>query len=897
MNWIKKLIVRRSLSDELSQEMRSHLEERTRALVESGLSAREAELAARREFGNGTRLEESGRDVWRCLTLDSYVGDLRHSVRQLRRIPGFSCVVVLMLGLGIGANAAIFSWTRTVLLNPLPGVADASRIVALEMLTPSGQWVPSSYPDFRELRDKSKLVEAMAATYPMGLAVGNDGDVERIWGELVSGNYFSVLRVQPERGRFFTAAESDDAQNVHPVVVLSHSLWVSRYQANPDVIGTTIRISHYPFTVIGIAPPAFHGSMPGLDFEMWTPVTMYGRLNSAGEWMLQDRKARMLRIVGRLAPGTAIEQAREEVRAIASRLAEAHADTNQGMSATLQEMWKAHDGVQESLRAPLGILLGVSGVVLLIVCANVANLLLSQVTRRRKEFGIRLALGAPKTRLVRQMLTETSLLAAGGGLLGLVLAYWLNGALAWLLPASAFPTLLRPPLDSGVLLYSLLLTFVVAILAGITPAFFATRESVDTCLRETGRNSTPGRQSQRARGILATCEMTLAVVAVVGAGLFLKSFLLTQAARPGFDATHVGLGRFSLSTSGYNAEQADAFCQRLRQAIEHQPGITAVSYADFVPMSIGGDSWEDLQIEGYAPGPSESMKIFRTVVAPGYFDLMKIPILRGRDFRLSDAAKHDRSCAGTGVGCSESPVMIVNQEFVRKYLRNEYAIGRKVRGWGEWFTIVGVVQDSKYFHLTENPIPYFYVPMRQIYRPEYTLSFFVRTAGPAGDAIAALRRETQQVGSAAPMFESISLEDFIYRSLFQEKISADLLTALASVAFLLAAAGLYSVMAHWVAQRTREISIRVVMGAQRVDVLRAVGKPAMRIVSVGLVLGLAVAAGLARFVSAMLYSVRAGDPAIYAGAALATLVTAVCALGIPAWRAMHVDPIIALRDE
>jgi len=816
--------------------------------------------------------------------MESLLQDLRYSMRTLCKNPGFGVVAVLTIAIGIGASTTIFSWIRAVLLNPLPGVVQPERVVALESLTPSAEWVPTSYLDFTDFRGRLKLLESMSVSVPADLAVGNEQSVVRIWGELVSGNYFDLLQVRPEFGRFFSKAEGGDEQNAHAVVVISHAMWSSRYHSDPAVIGSTIRINRLPYTIIGVAPENFHGSMPGLSLQMWAPATMFGQLTSTGDWMLRDRKTRMFRVLARLAPGVSIDQARAEVQALAKRMAEADADTNEGMSATLLPMWKSHYGIQDSLLAPLSILMGTCGIVLLIVCANVANLLLARAVARKRELSVRLALGAARTRIVRQLLTESLLIAALGAVVGLLISQWLAGSLRWLVPSSTVPNMLRPPVDTNVLFFTVALAFVVAALAGIVPAIQSARGDVHEMLKEGGRSGSSGVQSHRIRGLLVTSEVTLAVVALIGAGLFVKSFQLAREIQPGFDPHQVAIAQMNLSAAGYDARQADAFCVRLREALEKQPGVTAVSYADYIPLSVAAGSWEDLQIQGYVPGPNENMKFYRNLIAPGYFDLMKIPLLQGRDFNLRD-------------DYSNQPVMVVSQEFVRRFFPTQNAVGQKVHGWGRWFTVVGVAKDSKIYRLTETPSPYFYVPIRQIYRPEMGLKFYVRSSAPVNDAVAALRREAAAIDPAVPVFDAMPLEEYIASSLFVQKIAASLLGTLGSVALLLAAIGLYGVMAYSVAQRTNEIGVRVALGAEPYDVLRMIFRESLTLALPGLFIGSLLAVGLARLVSASLVEVSPKDPAIYLAAAVFTVLVTLCAAARPAWRAAQVDPMVALRYE
>ncbi|HXW92456.1 MAG TPA: ABC transporter permease [Terriglobales bacterium] len=816
--------------------------------------------------------------------METLLQDARYGIRTLRNHPAFAAVAILTIAVGIGTSATIFSWIRSVLLNPLPGAGDPDHVVALEMLTPSREWTPTSYLDFQDFRDHARSVSALTVTYPMDFAVGGRAQVERIWGELVSGNYFDMLRVRPEVGRFFSRAESGDEQNAHDVVVISDSLWKNRYGSDPSVVGTTVQINRYPYTIIGVAPASFHGSMPGLSFEMWAPATTFGQLSSTGDWMLKNRKTRMFRVLARLAPPAGIEQARAELEGIARQMAEADADTNQGMSVTLLPLWRSHYGIQESLLAPLSILMGACGVVLLIVCANVANLLLARAVARRRELSVRLALGARRSRLIRQLLTESLLIAVAGALVGLCLCQWLGGSLRWLVPATTVPNLVRAPLDAGVLLFMAGLAFAVASIAGLAPAIHASRSEVNETLKEGGRSGSASAHSHRMRGLLVTSEVALAMVALIGAGLFIRSFHLAREIRPGFDSRHIAIAEMNVSAAGYDATRADSFRMRLEQSLEHQPGVTAVAYGDYIPLSVWAGSWEDLEIQGYVPGPNENMKIYRNLISPGYFDLMKIPVLEGRDFTLQDDT-------------TRQPVMIVTQAFVRRFLANRNPIGQKVHGWGRWFSVIGVVQDSKIDRLTESPRPYFYVPIRQIYRPEMGLKFFVRSSAPADDAVAALRRASQAIDSAVPVYGAMSLEEYIAASLFPQKIAASLLATLSSIALLLAAIGLYGVMAYSVARRTSEIGIRIALGARPRDVLRMILREGMWLTLPGLALGWLLAMAMARLISAFLVQISPNDPSVYVAAAAGTVLFALGAAANPARRAAKVDPMAALRYE
>jgi len=814
--------------------------------------------------------------------MNNILRDLRYGLRTLTQNPGFAAVAVLTIGIGIGASTTIFSWMRSMLLNPLPGATQAERIVAIENMAPDGEPITTSYLDFRDFRDNLKLMNLVTARVGNVFSVGDAPHTTQVWGEMVSGNFFDMLGLQPEAGRFFSDAERDDSQNAHAVVVISHSYWKNQYHSDRSAIGASLRINRTPFTIIGVAPEGFHGTRSGLDYEMWMPLTMYGQLTHTGTWMLRDRNTRNFIMYGRLAPGVTMEQARGEVQALANRMAVADADSNQGIGATVLPMWQAHFGTQSILLTPITILMGASGVVLLIVCANLANLLLARATGRLKEFSVRLAMGARPTRLTQQLLTETLLMAVAGSVCGLMLANFLGGALRWLLPGVARPAMLQPPLDGQVLAFTTALAFGVAILAGLAPALHASRANVNEMLKEGGRTGSAGTHSHRLRGLLVTSEVALAVIALVGAGLFLRSFETARSMDPGFKPEGVALARFDFSTAGYDARQTDSFCRRLREQLERQPGVTAVSYDDSAPLGFSGGSWETLEVEGYVPGPNENMKIYRDLVSPGYFETMKIPLVEGRDFDLRDDS-------------ASLKVMIVNQEFVRRFLANRSVIGRRVHGWGEWFTIVGVVKDSKYHRVTESPQPYFYIPIRQIFRPEYGLTFDVRTSGSVNEAIAALRREATAIDPALTIFDAEPMTEYVAASLFGAKIAASLLSVLSGLGLLLAAIGLYSVMAYAVAQRTGEIGIRVTLGAQPRDIMRLVIRQGIAFAAAGLVVGSLAAAALARVVAAMLVGVGPADPVVYAAATLFTVLVTLASAAIPAWRALRVDPAVALR--
>jgi predicted permease len=810
--------------------------------------------------------------------------ELRNALRSIRSAPGVAVVAILTIAAGVGANTTIFSWIRSLLLNPLPSAAQPERIVAIENTAPDGEPITTSYLDFRDFRDNLKLVQNVTAYRAYVFSVGDAAGTERVWGEMASGGMFDMLRIKPEAGRFFSAEERDDAQNAHAVVVISHSYWKSHYRSDAAAIGSIMRINRTPFTIIGVAAEGFHGTHAGLDYEFWVPLTMYGQLTHTGVWMLEDRNTRNFMMLARLAPGMTTEQARAEVQALANRMSIVDADSNQGIAATVLPVWQSHFSTQATLLTPVAILMGAGSVVLLIVCANLANLLLVRATGRLKEFSIRLALGAKPRQVVLQLFTETLLMALAGALGGLLLAYWLGDALRWLLPKVARPVMLPAPLDGEVLVFCAGLALIVAVLASLVPALHASRTSINDVLKQSGRGGITGVHTNRVRGLLVISEVALALIALVGAGLFIKSLESARAINPGFSPEGVALAQFDFSTTGYDAQQVDNFCRRLRERLEQRPGVTSVNYDDSVPLGFHGGNWETLEVEGYVPGRNENMKIYRDLVSPGYFDSMKIPLLEGRDFDWRDDANSQK-------------VMIVNQEFVRRFEANRVVIGSKVHGWGEWFTIVGIAKDSKYHRVTETPQPYFYIPIRQIFRPEYGLTFHVRTAGSVNEAIQALRAEAAAIDPALTIFDAEPMTEYIAASLFGAKIAATLLSVLSCVGLLLAAMGLYGVLAYSVAQRTQEIGLRVALGASRRDVLKLVLGQGLQLTLVGVAVGTVAALALGQFLSSLLYAVRPADPFTFVAVSVVLTAIALAACAIPVRRATRIDPMVALRYE
>ena len=816
--------------------------------------------------------------------MSNLVQDLRHGLRMALRSPGFTLVAVFTLAIGIAANTTVFNWLDMMILRPIPGATHGSQLVAFEEVAPDGTPLATSLADYRDYRDRLHLVSGLMVSAPGVLNIGEGEHAERVWAEAVSGNAFAVLGVRPVRGRVFSREEYGDKQGAFPVAVIGYSLWQRRFGGDPKAIGRTVLINRQPMTIVGVAPPEFHGTLPGVFLEIWVPLSMDAQLGVHPEAELLDRNTRMLVTVARLAPGVSMEQARAECASVARRLAEEYPHTNGGIGATLLPIRKGHFGGQTTMEGPLMILMAACGVILLIVCANVANLLLARATSRRKEFALRLAMGAGRGGLMRHLLAESLVLAILGVLIGVPLAQWMTLSLSLLMPRGArIPMSFDIPLSGDILLFNLAICVGACLVSGIVPAIQATRTNLNDVLKEGGRSGNEGARSQRLRGLLVASEVAMAMVAIVAAGLFAKSFEAARRIDPGFDPAHTLVAHVDLSGSRYNALERRLLFERLGHRVAAQPGVAGVSWATVVPLWFTGNPVVDVEVEGYVRGRNESMKIPLNLVSPGYFDVMRIPLMDGRDF-----SDHDTETARR--------VMIVNQTFARRFFAGGDAIGRRVFALREWHTVVGVARDIKYIKPTEGATPYFYAPVRQTFDGQM-LTLHVRTTGEPERFASMVQHEVTAADPAARLFDAMSMSESISAGVFGQRLAAAMLAGMGLFALALAATGLYSVMAYSVAQRTQEIGIRMALGARPADVLRLIVSGGMKLTLIGLAVGLVAALALMRLASSLLVHVSASDPLVFTTAPLFLALVALAANYIPARRATLVDPNDALRCE
>jgi predicted permease len=820
--------------------------------------------------------------------MPTLMNDVRFGLRILRRSPWFTAIAVLTLALGIAVNTTVFSWIDSVLLHPFPGVGDPQELALIETVTPTGEYLAAtSWLDYRDYRDNLKLVSGVALGRFTPLSVGLGGRTARAWAELVSPNYFDLLKVRPVLGRAFLPEEGRDQEGSAPVAVISYAMWQARFGGNANALGKTIRLNRHEVTIIGVAPRGFHGSLAGVVFDVWMPVTMATAMGSGGGTLHYRGTRDETSTIVRLRPGVTIQQARAEVSALGKRLAALYPATNRGVDLTVTPLWRGHLGAQGMLLQPLRILMALSLLLLLIVCSNVANLLLARAVSRQREFGMRLALGARRSRLVRQLLIETLLLAAGGAVVGVMLVLWMGQSLLFLTPIGDIPLDVGGGLNLPTLGFTLLIAVVATLLSGTAPALLTARSNLNETLKEGGRSGGAGSGSHRLRGLLVVCEMALVMVALTGAGLFYRSFRNASRIAPGFDRTNISVSQFYLSNAGYSAEEQHDFCRKLRERMEQKPGVIGVTYSDVIPMStgsgFGSTPFDQLDIAGYAPAPDEQMTVHNATVPPGYFNLLGIRMLEGRDFTERDSE-------------NAPTVIIVNQTFANRFFHGRNPIGRKVRCNVGTVTVVGLVKDSKVHTPIEGPIPFFYTPFRQRFAPGLNFAVFLKTSGDPLAMTPVLRREALALNQDA-VFSTTLLSDATTRSLFAQRAAAGLLGVVGGISLLLAAVGLYSVMSYAVSQRTQEMGIRMALGARPGNLLAMVLREGLRLTVPGLLAGSVIALVAARVVGGMLVNVSSSDPLTFLSAAVFLGLVAAFASYLPALRAMRVDPVVALRDE
>ncbi|HEX7050740.1 MAG TPA: ABC transporter permease [Longimicrobiales bacterium] len=870
-------LVGRDIVREVDEELAFHLECRTAELIARGVAPERAREQALRRFGDvATPRAECigiGRRRERRMIRAEYLSELRHDVvftlRALRKRPGFALVAVLTLALGIGANSAIFSVVNGVLLASLPYEAPA-ELVRIRTAYPNGKAYPLSAPDFASLREEAGVFEDVVAYSPSMLTLTGRGEPRQVRALAVSDGFFRLLGVAPVVGRAFHVEEHRPGGG--GVVILDHGFWQREFAGDPAVLGRTLILGGDPFVIVGVLPRGF--SDPGRS-ELYVPIVHDETFSAT---TARARRSEWLGVVARMKPGITPEEADAAVRAVGSRLQQAFPQTNGPLtfSATpLREM------LVGQVQTPLLVLLGAVGLVLLIACANVANLLLSRAAARETELAVRAALGAGRRRIIRQLLTESAVLGLLGGVAGLLLAYGGTRALVAARP-EGIPRLDEVGIDGVVVAFTFAISLLTAGLFGVVPALQATAGSVVGALREGGRGALGARSGNRLRGGLIIAEVALAVLLLVGAGLLIRSFLHLTAVDPGFRPAHAMAVRLSLQGRAYAEPDARRnFFNALIERLEALPGVLAVGGADRLPMQRGANMF-GLDIEGRPPAPEGEVREIRAVrVTPGYFEAIGVPLRRGRMITPRDR--------GDAV-----PVLLINEATVERWFPGEDPLGQRIL-LAAPSEIVGVVGNVRQVELGREAEPEIYIPYAQ--RPGGALQIVVRTAGDPLELAAAVRREVHALDPNLPVEGFTRLEQVIAGSVARPRFYTTLLGIFAAVALALAAVGIFGVMSYAVAQRRREIGIRLALGARPAEVVGSVVARGLALAGAGIAVGTLAALGLTRVMRSQLYGVSATDPLTFAAMILCLGAAAALASWLPARRAARVDPMVALRDD
>src|SRR5215471_12635185 len=810
--------------------------------------------------------------------------DLRFGLRMLVKSPGFSSVAVLSLALGIGANTAIFSLVNAVLLRPLP-VADVARLVSVsttDQRNPGN--LPISHLNFKDLRDQNSVFTDMAAFTFNQVNYSTGRESEQIPVQVVTANYFTLLGAQPALGRAFLPDEDVTAA---PVAVISDGFWQRSLGSDPQIVGKTLTLNRVPYTIIGVAPKHFAGTLLGGGPSAWLPMAQ-ARVPQTAWW--DTRRGLFLFAFGRLKPGVTAEQAQSSLKTTFANLERAFPVDNKGRSATAVPLLAARldpngRGGNQITRLS-SLLMIVVGIVLLIACGNIANLLLARASKRRRELAIRLAMGANRLRLISQLLTESVMLSVLGGAAGLLLAYWCLAAIVSARLPLPFPADEALALDPRVLAFTAALSLLTGVLFGLAPALQASKADVVPVLKNELVPSAGGGRGLKGlltlRQGLVVMQIALSVVSLVAGGTFLRSLLHAQAIDPGFVTSGVLMANFNLNRVGYTPERGALFHDQVLERLRSLPGVQNAAIAQNPPLA--GGIARSVLMEGAETTTKDRLLVQVNVVSLGYFQTMGIPILRGRDFSAADIA-------------TSPTVVVVNETMAQQFWKGEDPIGKRFKFFGDpnYTTVVGVARDSKYNGVAEDPLPFMYEALKQDYSAAG--AFHVRTAGDASSLAAAVRQAIHEIDPTLSMFNVRTLEEQVDQSLRQQRMNVILLTTFGGLALLLAAVGLYGVASYSVAQRTREIGVRMALGAQPSSVLGLVLGNGLTLVGIGLGLGLAVSLALAGTLQTLVGGVNPRDPVTFVVTPAILGTIALLATYIPARRATRIDPLIALRTD
>ncbi|MGD0545875.1 MAG: ABC transporter permease [Candidatus Acidiferrales bacterium] len=813
--------------------------------------------------------------------MTSFWQDIRYSLRMLVKAPGYAAIAILTLALGIGANTTIFSWINSALLNPVPGISNPNEVVSLTLGKP-GQPFGFTYPDLEAVRDGQQSFTGIAGCWFVQMSVTGRAKPERVWGMVASANYFDVLGVRPILGRAFLPAE-DDKPDGAPVAVISYRLWQTHFGANPDVVGQNIEINKHAYTIVGVTPAAFQGSQTGVRTEIWVPIMMDAQLDSRAD-LLHDHHTFWLLVFGRLKPGVSLAKAQAEMTLRLKPEAKNYPEEHKGKDTVVAyPLWRNPWGLNSFLSTLLPMLMIIAGLVLLLACANVANLMLVRSVARRREIAIRMSLGASRWRLVRQLLVESLMLALAGGGVALLITFWTAGSLMKFMPDTDFPLGLPIGTDRTVMFATLAIALLTGIIFGILPALRSSGVAPISVLKEDAGSASGTLRKARLAGGLVVAQISLSLLLLICAGLFIRSVRSAQQIYPGFNSHNVWIASYDLFTAGYSERTGAAFDRQLVANLEALPGVQSVSLSDRVPLGFSGSS-TSVKPEGYVSQPNEVMETQAAVITPNYFTTMQIPIVKGRDFSPQDIKSSQR-------------VAIVSEGFVERYWPHQEALGKQLNSdfTNEWFTVVGVARDAKVRSLNETSMPFVYLPLYQYYKADMII-----TARVAGDPLTvgkSIQDSVHQLNPDLVMYNVNTLESQELFASFGQRVAGTFVGAFGLLALVLAAVGIYGVTAYTTRQRTHEIGIRMALGASKEDILRLVLGHGLRLTLIGLGFGLAASFALTRFLSGLLLGVTSHDALTFFSVATLLCAVSLFACYIPTRRAMRVDPMVALHYE
>ena len=861
---------------ELQEELDAHLQMAIADRMARGETAESARQAAEREFGNIPLVQDVTRDMWGQGWLEQLGRDLRYALRQLRKSPGFTITATTMLTVAICANSTVFSWIDGTMLRPIPGARDTGDLVSLQRGERSfSPTPPFSYLDYRDLREQNHSFAGILAYHHDWITLTGGAQPERAYIANVSANYFDVLGIQPMMGRFFRAEEETRPDSV---VVLSYSLWKTRYAADPAIIGKSIEIARHPLTVIGVAPEGVVGAMPGIREDLWVTFDPIG----TDAWRMTHRSggAVWLNVIGRLRPGVSRDQAAQDLDTLMHNIVVAYPDQHLGDNRiTLDPMWRSPFGANGYMAATLPILLAFAAVVLLLTCANVATLTLVRFVARRRELAIRQSLGANRIQLVRQMVMEGVVLSIVAGAVALVLTSWTSKTFAWFFPANSNPLILNGSMDHKVVIGIAVASLVVGMLCGALPAWRSSHApAVEVLKAESGSISGGSRNKKLLSGLVVT-QIALSLPLLLCSGLFLRTLRNLAGANPGFEQDHVLTASVGLNIAGYSHDEEQVMRHKILDRVSVLPGVKVASLTDWIPMTLSHKG-EDAYPEGYAPRPHESLQVVHAEVSPRYFETLHIPILEGREFTPDDNEKAPR-------------VLIVDQTAARRYWPGQDPLGKNLRVWGRLFTVVGVVKNSTHTFVNESPEPMVYM---SFFQAAYETIVQVKTDGNPVDLAPAVENVIHGVDPQLPVFDVRSMRESTQMASSFALIQSTLAGMFALIGLVLAGTGIYGVVAWRTQMRTHEIGVRMALGASRVDVLRLVLLQGLWLTGIGLALGLAFALGLTRFIARLLYGIGAHDPVTVFSVVMLLGAMSLVACYLPAHRAMLRNPVTAIRE-